>query len=178
VVTLAEPSRDLLASTEAWGDRVDELSASEAVLRASNLKFTRVRDRWVAWSMMPPELWDEYAAERNAAFGFGESRSDPLVSLVSSLTPAVNAARSAGQRTHQQRNWLLTIEAIRMHAADDGELPVTIENMRPVPAWSDALANKSFGYHRSSATKATLTRAPRWNGDEETTIQIELRETK
>jgi hypothetical protein len=178
VLTLAEPSRDLLASTEAWGERVDELSASEAVLRATNLKFARVRDRWVAWSMMPPELWDEYAAERNVAFGFGESRSDLLVSLVSSLTPAVNAARSAGRRTHQQRNWLLTIEAIRMHAADNGELPATIENMRPVPAWTDALANKSFGYHRLSDTKATLTRAPRWNRDEETTIQIELRDTK
>jgi len=178
VVTLAEPSRELLAETEQWADRADELSASEAVLRAASLKFQRVRDRWVAWSLMPPELWDEYEAERTAAFAFEEARTDLLVALVSSLSPAVNAARAAGQRTHQQRNLLLTMESIRMHAADRGELPPSLEKMRPVPAWHDAIANRPFGYHRTSPTKATLTRAVRWQGDQETTFEIELKGTK
>jgi hypothetical protein len=178
VVTLAEPSRDLLAGTEQWGERARGLSASEAVLRASNLKFKRVRDRWVAWSMLPPELWDEYEPERDAAFGFDDARTDLLVALVSSLSPAVNAARIAGQRTHQQRNLLLTMESIRMHAADKGKLPETTEQLRPVPAWLDMVANKPFGYHRISPTKATLTRAARWDGDPETTIDIELKGTK
>lgn len=178
VVTLAEPSRDLLAETEQWGERARQLSASEAVLRASNLKFQRVRDRWVAWSMLPPELWDDYEPERQAAFGFDEARTDLLVSLVSSLSPAVNAARVAGRRTFQHRNMLLTLEAIRMHAADEGGLPMTIEKLRPVPAWTDAIANKPFGYHRTSATTATLTRAPRWQSDPGTTINIELKGTK
>ena len=38
-----------------WGDRVDQLSSAEAVLRATLLKFARVRDRWVAWSTLPSE---------------------------------------------------------------------------------------------------------------------------
>lgn len=178
VVMMAEPSRDLLASTPQWGERARELSASEAVLRATQLKLARTRDRWVAWSLLPPELWDEYEAERNAAFDLNQSSLDLMESLSNMLTPAVNAARMAGRRTLQQRNWLMTVEAIRMHAARQGQVPKTIKNMRPVPAWQDAIAAKPFGYHRTSPTKATLTHAPRWNGDTETTLHIELRGTK
>ncbi len=178
VVMMAEPSRDLLASTPEWGERARELSAPEAVLRTTQLKLARSRDRWVAWSLLPPELWDEYKAERNAAFDVNESSLDLMESLVSMLTPAVNAARMAGQRTHQQRNFLLTVEAIRMHAASKRELPTTIQNMRPVPPWRDTVAAKPFGYHRTSPTKATLSRAPQWNGDTETSFTIELKEKK
>ncbi len=178
VVMMAEPSRELLANTPQWGERATDLSAPEAVLRATQLKLARTRDRWVAWSLLPPELWDEYEVERNAAFAVNESSLDLMESLVSMLTPAVHAARMAGLRTHQQRNVLLTVEAIRMHAASTGQLPTTIQNMRPVPAWRDSIAAKPFGYHRVSPTKATLTRAPRWNGDAETTIDIELKGTK
>ncbi len=76
------------------------------------------------------------------------------------------------------RTMLLTLEAIRMHAAANGQLPASIEKMRPVPAWHDAISAKPFGYHRNTPTKATLTRARRWNGDTETTIHLELKETK
>lgn len=178
VVMMSEPARDLLAGTPEWGERARELSASEAVLRATQLKLSRTRDRWVAWSLLPPELWDEYKAERDAAFNVNPSSLDLMESLVNMLTPAVNAARLAGRRTHQQRNWLLTVEAIRIHAAREGELPSTIENLRPVPAWQDAISAKTFGYQRFSTNKASLTRAPRWNGDTETTFEIELKGTK
>lgn len=175
VVTMAEPSRDLLAGTAAWGDRARDLSASEAVLRAARLRYARIRDRWVAWSMLPAEAWDQYDAERKQAFGVATPQFDVLTSLVHGLIPAVNAARNSGRRTSQQRNYLCTIESIRMHAATTGELPDSIENMRPVPAWHDAIAVKPFGYQRSSARRATLTRAARWQGDTETTILLELK---
>jgi hypothetical protein len=178
VVMLADPSREMLAQTQEWGERAKDLSAPEAVLRAVQLKFARVRDRWVAWSMLPPELWDEYAAESKDAFGLNVPKSDFLVALVSTLTPAVNTARKAGRRTEQQRNLLITLEAIRMHAAHTGQLPERIEKMRPVPAWNDTLADKPFGYHRSSPTRATLTRMPRYDSDPQTTFQIELQGTK
>jgi hypothetical protein len=178
VVSFAEPSRELLAGTPEWGDRAQELSASEAVLRASKLKFARIRHRWVAWSMLPPEVWNEYESEREAAFGVNISRTDVMETLILNLMPAVNAARNAGRRTNQHRNFLITAEAIRMHAARDGELPATTERLRPVPAWGDAISMKPFGYHRSSPTRATLTRSPRWSSDPESTFQIELKGAK
>jgi hypothetical protein len=176
VVVLAEPARELLALTPQWAERAHELSASEAVLRASKLKLDRVRDRWIAWSMLPTEVWDEYAPERQAAFSIQASLVDVLERLPWLLMPAVDAARSAGRRAQQQRNLLLTLEAIRMHAAETGELPLTTEHMRPVPAWGDAMAAQPFGYQRSSPTHAVLSRAPRWPGnDPETSLHLELK---
>ncbi|MGI9474091.1 MAG: hypothetical protein ACR2NZ_21300 [Rubripirellula sp.] len=178
VVTLAEPSRELLAATKAWGERASTLSAPEAVLRATQLKFARARDQWVAWSLLPPEVWDEYGEERMAALRDTEPNGDLLVSLIRSLTPAVDAARNAGLRTEQQRNWLATIEALRMHAATNGMLPATLEDLRPVPTWRDAITLRPFGYQRSAPTRATLTRAPRFSGDTETSFTVELKGTK
>ncbi len=178
VVMMADASRELLAATPEWGQRAYDLSAPEAVLRATILSFARARDRWVAWSMLPPETWDEYQPEWQKAFELESEQSDPLVSLTNMLTPAVNAARNAGRRTEQHRNWLLTIEALRMHAAQTGELPASLDHLRPVPAWSDTIANDAFTYGRSTPDQATLTRAPRYPDDPETTYRISLKGVK
>ncbi len=173
VVTMVDESRELLANTTPWGERATELSAPEAVLRATLVKFARIRDGWVKWSLLPPEVWSEYKAETSAAVD-QQSKRDILVSLVNMMTPAVDAARRAGQRTLQTRNLLISIEAIRMHAADAGELPKTINALRPVPCWNDGIALAPFGYQRTSATTATLTREERWPGDPETVFHLEL----
>jgi len=161
VVAMTEPCRELLAETDQWGDRVEELSSAEAVLRATLLKFQRVRDRWVAWSTLPDEVWEEYEVERRAAFGVNESQQDVLLSLVRMLMPAVEAARTAGLRTEQQHHLIATFEAIRMHAAETNELPKSLTNLRPVPAWQDAISSEPFGYQRHSRDTATITRAAR-----------------
>jgi hypothetical protein len=175
VIAMADESRELLATTTDWGERARGLSAPEAVLRASLLNFARVRDGWVKWSMLPEETWSQYKSEQAAAIKDSASMNDPLSALVGLLTPAVDAARRAGRRTLQTRNLLSSIEAIRMHAAQKGELPKSIDNLRPVPAWRDAIALAPFGYHRTSPTTATLTRGERWPGDPESTIKIELK---
>jgi hypothetical protein len=174
VVTMADEARELLAQTTPWADRAWRLSAPEAVLRASYLKIARYRDRWLKWSLLPPEAWDAYEAERNASLGGDGDPSDMLFNLLTLLTPAVDAARRAALRTHQTRNLLISIEAIRMHAVDSGELPESIENLRPAPAWNDPLRDAPFGYRRTGPGTATLSRSPRWPGDEQTTFKIEL----
>ena len=93
------------------------------------------------------------------------------------LTPAVNAARQAGRRSEQFQNWLITIEALRMHAAQTGELPISLDHLLPVPAWRDTIAKAAFGYQRSTPDQATLTRAPRYPDDPDTTYRITLKGT-
>ncbi len=174
VVGMAESSRELLATSTDWGDRAKELSAPEAVLRAVRLNFMRARDEWVKWSLLPPEVWSEYEVERSAVFEKQQSQRDVMAGLVYALAPAVDAARLAGRRTLQTRNLLLSIEAIRMHAAVTGELPKTLNKLRPVPCWNDGISLTPFGYQRSSESTAMLTRQERWPGDPETTFQLEL----
>jgi hypothetical protein len=178
VMAFADSSRELLAARPEWGAKAHELSAIEAVLRAATLRFTRDRDRWLAWSFLPDDNWSEYQAEREATFRqAGHDPTDVLSSLVMLLAPAVEQAYQAGRRTIQQRNLLITLEALRMYAAQNQELPPTLDRLRPTPAWNDAVAMQPFGYQRTSATTATLTRAPRWRADSGTTIQIQLKGT-
>ena len=94
------------------------------------------------------------------------------------LTPSVDAAMRAGLRTQQLHHWLVTIEAIRLHAGETGELPESLRQLQPVPAWDDAIARQPFGYQRSTPNSATLTRATRYPDDPETTFQIELKRSK
>lgn len=176
VVALAEPSRELLAGTERWSNRVGELSSAEAVLRASVLKLARARDRWVAWSTLPEDVREEYASEREAAFVNQGGEFDVVTTMVQLLVPAVDAAQRAGLRSQQQHHLLASIEALRMHAAQTGQLPETLQKLRPVPAWQDALARQPFEYKRTSPTEAILTRTARFPDDNETTFQIQLRE--
>ena len=175
VAMMTEPSRELLDETGVWRNRADQLSPSEAVLRASRLTFSRKRDHWVGWSMLPPHLWDEYASERNEAFAGQQPRADLLAALIRGLMPAVDASHQAGRRSFQKRNLLCTLEAIRMHAAEKGEFPASIKTLRPVPAWQDAITLESFGYQRTAPDRAVVSRASRWSGDTDTKLVIELK---
>ena len=175
VVTMAEPSRDLLASTDTWGKRARDLSACEAVLRAAKLRYARMRDRWVAWSLLPPELFPQYESEWKKSLETHAMQADPLIGLVHMLTPAVDAAMRAGLRTEQLHHWLITIEAIRLHAGETGELPESLDRLQPVPAWNDSIARRTFGYQRSTPNSARLTRVPRYRDDPATSFQIELK---
>ncbi len=173
-VTLGEPSRDLLAETTSWGEAARELSLPEAALRAAVLKLARVRDKQLKWTLLPQPQWTEHQDKADAAIDESVSVRDPATVLVGLLAPAVRAVREAGARGEQQLHFLITLEAIRMHAASYGELPESLSQLDPIPAWNDPLTTEPFGYQRNSPNTATLTRAPRWSGDDDTEIEIEL----
>jgi len=62
--------------------------------------------------------------------------------------PAIDAARLAGERYEQKRALLMTVEAIRMYAAEhDGQLPPSLEALS-VPAPLDPLVGKPLAYER------------------------------
>lgn len=174
VATMADSSRQLLADTDQWSDRVSQLSAPEAVLRATALRFNRLRDDWVKWAILPNDVSAPYQDRIKASLNRSTAKDDMLLSIVGNLVPAIDAAQQAGIRRHQEYNFLCTIEAIRMHVAVNRELPQSIDRLDPVPARRDTIARTDFGYHRRSADRATMTRAPRYPTDTETTIQLRL----
>ncbi len=178
MVVFAPQARKMLAETERWKGRVELLSDSEAVLRASDLSYRRLRDRCLAWSTLPRAEWEHYQQELANAFDVQQQPFGPSMfhALISTLQPAMNSVLNSGARTEQFRNYLMTLEALRMHAAQTGQLPETLEQLRPVPAWIDSLSTKPFEYERKSPTVAVLTKSPRIPGDKDTQTQIELKE--
>ena len=72
--------------------------------------------------------------------------------LAGSLMPAVNSVRASGIRLEWQLNSLQAIEAIRMHAAQTGKLPVTLEEITVVAVPLNPLTEKPFAYRLDGAT--------------------------
>ncbi len=175
VVAFAPESRELLDQTPEWADRVKNLSAAEVVLRAAALKYSRIRDRFYAWSTLLPEHGDKFDIERLVARP-SDARFDLVANLVALMMPAAHQGQQAGLRMKQTRNRLLTYEAIRLHAGQTGELPISIDRLEPVPAWPDYIAQSLFGYSRQSPNVATLTFVDPRRGNSNKTIRIVLTE--
>ncbi len=79
--------------------------------------------------------------------------------FASVLFPAISQAYEAEIRrllTHQR---LMTVEALRMHAANhDGKLPESLDQLDPVPAMPDPYTGKQFGFRIESIDgRATVT---------------------
>lgn len=177
-IAVAEQSRQLLAKTDQWKNRTEELSNSECVLRATVLEAKRTRDAWIAWSYLPDYLSEKYSDERDKFVNLTHDSLPGLAKMIlMQILPAFDSVTAAELRGIQKHNLLQTLEALRMHAKQTGELPKTIENLRPVPALPDPITQKDFAYIRSSPTTATIERSPTRQGDLKTKLTITLKGT-
>lgn len=175
ITMMVQPSRELLAESPLWKDRVAELSDAEAVLRASDFELSRIRENWLAWSSLPPYLWKDYEKELSDAMK-AASRSNSIGARFARLTlPSVRRAASVGLEAKQKHHRLITLEALRLHAAGTGSLPESIDRLSPAPAWKDPLSGESFGYVRKSTTQATITRAAGSGNQNDLELEIILK---
>jgi hypothetical protein len=68
------------------------------------------------------------------------------------LLPAVEAARSAEMRLEWQMRALQVVEALRMHAAQSGALPASLDDIKLVPVPSNPATNQPYQYHLDGET--------------------------
>ena len=66
--------------------------------------------------------------------------------LAGQLLPALMQVRAASARIHWQRNALQVIEAIRMHVAQTGAFPKSLDEITAVPVPLNPLTNKQYVY--------------------------------
>ena len=158
ITMMVQPSRELLAESPLWKNRVAELSDAEAVLRASDFELARIRENWLAWSSLPPELWKDYDQEINEALNVATSPITVGATFARIMLPSVRRAATIGLEAKQKHHRLITLEALRMNVSRADSLPETIDRLSPVPAWKDPLTGESFDYVRKSKTRATITR--------------------
>jgi hypothetical protein len=72
--------------------------------------------------------------------------------LASLLLPAVEAARTAEVRLQWQTGALQTVEALRMHAAQSGTLPPSLDAIKVVPVPLNPATGKPYEYRLDGAT--------------------------
>jgi len=122
-------------------------------------KFSNDTERWV---YLPFAQARAGLDEEEEKLKMAERSLRPGVVIASMLLPACRQVFGAQTRTQRTVDALRVIEAIRMHAAEAGELPETLDDITVVPIPLNPATNKPFEYQLKDGT-ATL-ELPRSDG--------------
>ncbi len=138
-----------------------EPSRAEAILKMTRLEILRAQSDFFKWVLLPANQRKVYLDQaEKSLFELKSKYESPAVAIVGLVFPAVNSASAAGSRFLMHRNFLISVEALRAHAAvHEGKLPESLEELSPLPAWM-LPHNQTFPeYQLVSDREATLKRA-------------------
>jgi hypothetical protein len=129
-------------------DRVEQMPVGQVIAIDTAREFRRIADEFEKWWYVPfresrnreSKVEDELRGVKLDG-GYGKV-------LAALLLPAVSAARAAQERNGWQIDGLRTIEAVRMHAAEMGELPARLEDIEVVPLPINRATGKLYHYER------------------------------
>jgi len=133
-------------------EAVQRMPVAQVLAIDSSRSYQRLADEFEKWWYTPFPIALKREKELTRLLGpsaLHRGFGDILASL---LLPALSAARNAQVRLDWQLNALQTIEAIRMHAAETGELPQSLEDITVVPVPTSPLTGKLYDYRREGAT--------------------------
>lgn len=131
-------------------ERVDQMPVGQVIAIDARRQYRRIADELEKWYYVPDRVVREreppdpirgVRAEKAAILtgGYGYA-------LAALVLPAIRAARGAEQRLLWQMDGIRTVEAIRMHAAESGRLPKSLDEIRAVPVPENPATGKSFEY--------------------------------
>jgi len=152
LVTYPEAKQRLIHSGMK-ADRVERMPVGKVLAIDTAREYQRLADAVEKWWYLPysqarlrmDEAEDELMAGVSLQAGFA-----PL--LANLLMPAVKAARNAQERLGWQSNALRVIEALRMHAAETGKLPKTLDRIQVVPVPLNPVTTEPYAYHLNGKT--------------------------
>lgn len=117
-------------------------------------EYRRLLDEKYKWMNLPH--WQSVGRVDRAIFSAEDKRANPLLAMLWSLTPALEASRVASVRLERMLDALQCVEAIRLDAqAHGGALPASLEAITEAPPPLDPATNKPFLYKKEGDT-ATL----------------------
>ncbi len=134
---------------------VDALPVVQVVMLYSWQQYLRLRDDLFKWYGLP--YWQAGPGLERAEAELKRARAEmteglPLASL---LLPALQKVALAQARTERRLDALRCIEAVRLHAAHDGKLPPSLDDITAVPVPTDPMTGKPFEY-KAEGNRATL----------------------
>ena len=163
--------------------KLDSMPVAQVVAIHEARVLRRLSDNLFKWSLLPyhesEDMMNQAAME--VAFDFSPfkegAESLPIGSL---LLPPVSAATRAEVRLQTEIDGIRVIEAIRMQmAADDGEMPLTLEEIEVVPIPRNPSTNQPFKYRPLEKGKGrVLEMVPGKNPHKQSIWNVELIPTK
>jgi hypothetical protein len=171
VAALVPEAKKYLVSQGRKADEVEALSAAQAVLTWFADQKTRESDELFKWVMLPPwqalqglEEREKKRTEARETAAAGRDLSGGLA--LAMLSSRVLVCWSAGLRIERWIAGLRTVEAVRLHAAKEGQVPKALQDVSVVPLPLDPWTGTSFEEFCSlSADKAVVEvpQRPAWD---------------
>jgi hypothetical protein len=148
--TLVGDAKSRLAANGYATSKLTDMPGLQILLIDAAQELRRMGDE-VGKAHLLPAIVGKTVAEREEKElreWLSQNRSKSVAALIAGqLFPAVRQAKEAETRRLMRFNRTLTLEAIRMHAAEhQGELPESLEQLSPVPALPDPYTGKAFDY--------------------------------
>jgi hypothetical protein len=134
-------------------DAVERMPVGKVIAIDAAHEYRRLADEIEKWWYVPYSFARQRAPEAERAMWAGNKLDGGVGKVLAALLmPAMNAARNAEARLDWQRNAILTVEAIRMHAAEAGGLPKTLDEIKVVPMPRNPATGKSYQYRVEGET--------------------------
>lgn len=126
---------------------VKEMAVGHVVLLDAAREYRRAADHMEKGFYIPhphaEEVFDEVED-----FLIRASREGGLGGIIAGfLLPATSAVHNASARTQWRHNALMVIEALRMHAAERGKFPASLDEIEVVPVPQNPVTGKPYEYH-------------------------------
>jgi len=149
-VTQSEAARTRLLSAGFSAEQLAAMPSLQIVLADASVELKRHADDAAKGHLLPLAVGTPLLNRFDQDFRvWARERTGRTVASVIGglLFPAVRQAREAETRRVMTYNRLMTLEAIRMHAAEhNGHLPATLDDLSPVPSMPDPFSGDGFEY--------------------------------
>lgn len=159
-VGFVEPARQRLLASGFSPEKLADMPPTQIVIIDTARELRRVSDESVKAYLLPIEMRKPLMVARDKRFQqwVQEERWSSGGAMVASVFfPAIFQVHEAEVRKLMTHQRLMTVEALRMHAAThEGKLPESLDQLDPVPAMPDPYTGKQFGYRVESIDGRTI----------------------
>ena len=153
-VGFVEPARQRLLGSGFSAEKLENMPPTQIVIIDTARELRRLSDESVKAYLLPIEMRKPLMVARDRRFQqwVQEERWSSGGAMVASVFfPAISQVHEAEVRKLMTQQRLMTVEALRMHAAThEGKLPESLDQLDPVPAMPDPYTGKPFGYRVES----------------------------
>ncbi|MCB0718163.1 MAG: hypothetical protein KDD65_06940 [Bacteroidetes bacterium] len=168
---------------EGWDtDELENMETAQVFCICESLNLARAVDDCLKWSLLSPaEL--RQAVEANLALTGDttlpgraknfENNDGFLTPFIPMMLPAFNAAEKASERAVVMLAGLRTVEALRMHVAETGEVPASLSEIHIVPVPNDPRTGDPFPYHVTDEAVEIVLPDVSYNGSRDIVYRFE-----
>ncbi|MBC8875712.1 MAG: hypothetical protein H8E44_40310 [Planctomycetes bacterium] len=135
-------------------EEVDAMPVPQVLAIEAMRLYTETRDDMFKWFAQP--YWQAHEKLQEAERHLHRIEANEVFPLVRAMLPHLTRCRFTVAKNSRTIAMLQTVEALRLHAANHGQLPKRLKDVTAVPIPIDPTTGSAFRYHQPSDDTAIL----------------------